>query len=105
MKTDFNFRKMMEKHSLRQIDIAKAAGLSPVTVNNFFHGKSYPSLKSVLAISNKLDVPIQDFFTTENGPCDKLIAEESPSKKYMMCPRCGYPIEVKLSLPKMKGKE
>lgn len=99
MKTQFNFRKMMEKHGLRQIEVAKATGLNPATINNFFHGASYPSIKSVIAICNNLNVPVQDFFTIDMEEDDQSLSHDEESKKNMICPRCGYPIEVKLSLP------
>ena len=99
MKVVFDLKKVMSKYGLKQIEVAHAAELSPVTISNICRGIAYPSVQSLIAISEHLDIPIEDFFQVMG------IKKKKEHDDVIFCPHCRQEIGIRLYIPPKKQKD
>lgn len=60
-----SFKEIRLKKGLKQIDIARATGLSKATISLYENGKSKPSINSAYKVANELEVTIDELFLFE----------------------------------------
>ncbi len=63
-----NLRRMREARNLTIRSLAEISGLSVNTLSLIENGKSSPSVKSLLALSESLNTPVTSFFENPNKP-------------------------------------
>lgn len=55
-----NVRRLMKTHKVKQIQLAKALGISPQAVNGWFKKGIYPSRKNMLALAELFNVSVDE---------------------------------------------
>lgn len=81
MKVEFLQEKIFElskRERITQDKIAKAAGVSTVTVNGWINGRRIPTIDSIVRICNKFEIPLNYFFS---GAVPQDILDESEQSK------------------------
>lgn len=53
-------KEVMDKEGITRYSVAKETGMSYVTINSYYYGKSLPSLEALYKIAEVLKVPAKD---------------------------------------------
>ena len=60
-----NIKEFLEEHGIRQIDLAKNAGISRQELNNICSNRTLPSLETAFLISKALNTSFENIFYAE----------------------------------------
>ena len=60
-----NIKEFLEEHGVRQIDLAKNAGISRQALNNICSNRTLPSLETAFLISKALNTSFENIFYAE----------------------------------------
>lgn len=80
-------KEIMIDKGVSSIDLASMIGVSRVTISNLINNKTMPSIDTLSKISNSLDVPIWQFFTSPTEI-------QTPKCNTITCPHCGGDIKI-----------
>lgn len=76
MKQPTRLAEIREKRGLKQIDIARAAGVSRVFYTQVEHGDRIPSLKRAKPMADALGITLDDFYDALGVTNSNLIADD-----------------------------
>lgn len=60
------FKEILKQKNLSISEVADLSDITRATIHKWINGEGLPSVKTLYLISNAIDVPIEDFFITEN---------------------------------------
>lgn len=87
-------KRLLYEKRMRQRDLAKAIGVSDVTVSRYMHSERVPKSEILMRIAAALSVPVSEFYTEEDSPESAMRTVLFASRKY----RSGWTAAEKIRL-------
>ena len=87
-------KRLLYDRRMRQRDLAKAIGVSDVTVCRYMHSERVPKSDILMRIAAVLNVPVSEFYTEEDSPDSAMRTVLFTARKY----RSGWTAAEKLRL-------
>lgn len=110
------FMEELKKQGISQSEMAITLNLSPMTINFYAHGKSFPNINTLLKISEVLNLsldylitgggqkeppkvkyePAQWIYRGDKQQCNKCLRTFPLSASFNYCPYCGCDMRQKV---------
>ncbi len=62
MKKVLKIKQILEQRGLKQKWLADKIGVTEVTISNWVNNRTYPSIETLISISNVLKIEVKDLF-------------------------------------------